>query len=124
MPPLFSPFKLPAMFLSKSAAFDLYASAIAHLSREEQLALFHFFRWLFAQVGVRREYVWENWGERQSGVYTVLGVLEQDGDLYVVFRTKTGKKEWRQLLFGCYFRGHWYLKNKEAGSLVARVLAG
>lgn len=104
-----------------------YMKSIAHLDTPAQLALIHFWGWIWKQVGKRREYrFWTGIGFDRKEVVEVRTIVEitmnDSGDFCVGYRTKTGKAIWVEFLHESKFRAHWWNRNFEAQSPVVKAL--
>jgi hypothetical protein len=78
-----------------------------------------FWRWLKGQQGVKREYTYDYMFSSTTEVLILVGVESINGELFLVQKTKTGKKEWSEPIIGSCFFKHWERKNINAGKFIS-----
>ena len=79
-----------------------------------------FWRWLKEQQGVKREYTYDYMFDLATEILTLVGVENINGELFLVHKTKTGKKEWSEPIMGSCFLKHWKREYIDSGKFISK----
>ena len=98
--------------------FYTFLGWFAHTSTAYNLQMAHCWRFINAQVGKKRQYTYEYLGKEITETLTLLRLESVEDDILCVYKTRTGKKEWRESIVGSCFHKHWKLANQKAGKYI------
>ena len=77
----------------------------------------HFWRWVKAQEGVKREYTYLDFGQEVTETLTLQGIkIDNEGRIVASVKTKTGKKDWVYNLLSSPLFSHYEKRNRDAGT--------
>lgn len=110
--------------MSTNKLFRTYLDSINYLSRPKIMALIHFWNWINAQKGKKREYTYDSCLEDVTDTLTLIDVEYSDNEFWAICKHgKYGKKEVKYHLHDSPFRRHWSKRNKDANSPACRALS-
>jgi hypothetical protein len=103
-----------------NSKFYTFMGLFANYSDQYNYQMACFWRWLKEQQGVKREYTYDYMFDLTTETLILVGVENINGDLFLVHKTKTGKKEWSEPIMGSCFFKHWKRKNIDVGKFISK----